>query len=59
MESMTNIDSSLDLWADDFAVEELPSVRSASWLVFYTTIPFPGYTSVLAPQMVNQIILTA
>jgi hypothetical protein len=59
MESMTNTDSSLDLWADDFAVEELPSVRSASWLLFYTSIPFPGYTSVLAPQIASHVILTA
>jgi hypothetical protein len=46
----------LDLWADPPVAEELSGMRSASLLFAYTTyIPFPGYTSVLAPAF-QQII---
>jgi hypothetical protein len=46
----------LDLWADPPVAEELSGMRSASLLFAFTTwIPFPGYTSVLAPAF-QQII---
>jgi hypothetical protein len=46
----------LDLWADPPVAEELSGMRSASLLFAYTTwIPFPGYTSVLAPAFQQTI----
>jgi len=46
----------LDLWADPPVAEELSGMRSASLLFAYTTyIPFPGYTTVIAPVF-NQVI---
>ena len=50
--------TSLDLWADDLAVEELPAVNSASWLFMsWACLPFQCFTTVVAPAFVNQVVL--
>ena len=49
-----------DLWADDLAVEELPAVHSASWLLYsWATVPFQCYTTVVAPAYINQVVIGA
>jgi len=48
-----------ELWADDLAVEELPAVHSASWLLYtFGCLPFQCYTTVVAPAFVNQLIFS-
>jgi hypothetical protein len=50
--------TSLELWADDLAVEELPAVNSASWLFMsWACLPFQCYTTVVAPAFINQVVL--
>jgi hypothetical protein len=50
--------TSLELWADDLAVEELPAVNSASWLFMsWACLPFQCLTTVVAPAFVNQVVL--